>query len=416
MDIGIERLQHDDGVTLAVRGRLDAECADELRHAAEEELRHGFHAITLDLDGVTFLSSAGIRVLFEAQRAVKAAGGSCFIGTASEPVRKVLDLTRLTPILMASAQAAQAGPHTATAPPRPADIRVGDVLLVGLEPCGSAALPGTLLGSAAAVDGDVPPAVARPLPRHVFAIGLGALAGGGPLADQAGELLAAGGAVFHRPPQPFAAVDYLLGSGDLVPEVQFASGLLWHGLPAGRAGFEPATEDAAVRLDDLAGALLDRGRCDTIAFVVVAEVHGLVGAELIRALAAATPADRPRAATREVAARWLEFSREPVHARHTAIVVGVATRGPATGALSGFVRPLGRGGVLGHAHAAVFPHRSLKRGAIDLAATLADVTAAEPLAVMHLLGDPQPVLGSGQSEFVRGACWFGPLTIAEHRA
>ncbi|NBW88186.1 MAG: hypothetical protein EBR23_15490, partial [Planctomycetia bacterium] len=43
------------------RGRLDAECADELRHAAEEELRRGFHALTLDLDGVTFLSSAGIR-------------------------------------------------------------------------------------------------------------------------------------------------------------------------------------------------------------------------------------------------------------------------------------------------------------------------------------------------------------------
>lgn len=416
MDIGIERLQHDDGVTLAVRGRLDAECADELRHAAEEELRRGFHAITLDLDGVTFLSSAGIRVLFEAQRAVKAAGGNCFIGTASEPVRKVLDLTRLTPILMASAPAGRAGSRTATAPPRPADIRVGDVLLVGLEPCGPAALPGTLVGSAAAVDGDVPAAVARPLPRHVFAIGLGALAGGGPLADRAGELLAAGGAVFHRPPQPFAAVDYLVGSGDLVPEVQFASGLLWHGLPAGRAGFEPATEDAAVRLDDLAGALLDRGRCDTIAFVMVAEVRGLVGAELIRALAAATPADRPRAATREVATRWLEFSREPVHARHTAVVVGVATRGPATGALSGFVKPLGRGGVLGHAHAAVFPHRSLKRGAIDLAVTLADVCAAEPLAVMHLLGDPQPILGSGQSEFLRGACWFGPLTVAEHRA
>jgi anti-sigma B factor antagonist len=416
MDIGIERLQRDDGVTLAVRGRLDAECADELRHATEEELRRGFHAITLDLDGVTFLSSAGIRVLFETQRAVKAAGGSCFIGTASEPVRKVLDLTRLTPILMQSAQAGHAAPHAATAAPRPADVRVGDVLLVGPEPCGSATLPGTLVGSAAAVDGDVHPAAARPLPRHAFAFGLGALADGGPLADHAGELVAAGGAVFHRPPQPFAAVDYLLSSGDLVPEVQFASGLIWHGLPTGRAGFESATDEAAVRLDELAAALLDRARCDTIAFVVVAEVHGLVGVELIRALAAATPADRPRAATRDAAARWLEFSREPVHARHTAVVVGVATRGPASGRLAGFVRPLGRGGVLGHAHAAVFPHRSLKRGAIDLAATLADVTAAQPLAVMHLLGDPQPVLGSGQSEFVRGGCWFGPLTVAEDRA
>ena len=39
MDIAIERVQRGDGVVLVVRGRLDAACADELRHAAEEELR-----------------------------------------------------------------------------------------------------------------------------------------------------------------------------------------------------------------------------------------------------------------------------------------------------------------------------------------------------------------------------------------
>jgi hypothetical protein len=32
--------------------------------------------------------------------------------------------------------------------------------------------------------------------------------------------------------------------------------------------------------------------------------------------------------------------------------------------------------------------------------------------VMHLLGDPQPVLGRGQSDFVRGCCWFAPLAVA----
>lgn len=415
MDIAIDRHERGDGVVLTVRGRLDATCADELRHAAEEELRRGFHALTLDLDGVTFLSSAGIRVLFEAQRAVKTAGGSCFIGTASDSVRKVLDLTRLTPILMQSARAGAVSGAAATPPPRPADVRIGNVLLVAPEPCGMAPLRGTLLGTAAAVDGDVPTGAACPMPRHSFALGIGALADGGPLADRAGELLAAGGAVYHRPPQPFATVDYLVNTGALVAEVQMAWGLVWQGQPAGRAGFEPAAEEPAVRFDDLALAMLDRSRCETIAFVVVGEVQGLVGAELIRPLAAVTAADRPLAANREAAARWLEFSREPVHARRTAVVVGVARQGPAAGPLAEFIRPLGRGGAFGHAHAAVFPQRSLKRGALDLAATLADVSATEPMAVMHLLGDPRPVLGSGQSEFVRGCCWFGPLAVAEER-
>jgi len=31
--------------------------------------------------------------------------------------------------------------------------------------------------------------------------------------------------------------------------------------------------------------------------------------------------------------------------------------------------------------------------------------------VIHLLYDTQPVLGSGQSELVRGTCWFAPLQV-----
>jgi hypothetical protein len=31
---------------------------------------------------------------------------------------------------------------------------------------------------------------------------------------------------------------------------------------------------------------------------------------------------------------------------------------------------------------------------------------------MHLIADPRPVLGSGVSEFVRGAAWFAPLAVA----
>jgi hypothetical protein len=60
--------------------------------------------------------------------------------------------------------------------------------------------------------------------------------------------------------------------------------------------------------------------------------------------------------------------------------------------------------------------RPLRRGAVALATTVADLAASEPLAVMHLLDDPEPVLGSGRSEFVRGGCWFAPLTVEEGAA
>jgi hypothetical protein len=233
-----------------------------------------------------------------------------------------------------------------------------------------------------------------------------------PIAAIAGEMLAACGAVFHRGPQPFTAVDYSLGEGSHVPAVHLASGLIWEGLPRGRAGFEAADDEPAVRFDELAATLLERTQAECLAVVVVAEVHGIVGVELIRPLSEAQADDHPRTGNPASTARWLSFSREPVHARHTALIVGVVTRGHPVEPLAGFVRPLGPDGPAGHAHAAIFPLRPLKRGAVDLSATVADLAASEPVAVMHLLGDPQPVLGSGQSDFVRGCCWFAPLTVA----
>ncbi len=437
MDISIERRENapemagEATIELAVKGRIDAETGVELEHAVAEELRRGHHAIRLDCTDVSFLSSAGIRVLFNVHRAAKTAGARCLIGAASEPVARVLELTRLAPILREprpqesqpqeslgtggrgqtpSGDAAPAAVGHATS-----DTRAGRILFVGLELPGSGGLKGDVVGASAAAMlgsglGRLDDTPSRPVPRHAFGLGLAGLADDA-LATIAGEMLAACGAVFHRAPQPFATVDYSLGEGNLVPTVRLASGLIWEGLPRGRAGFEPADDEPAVRFDELAAALLEQSQADCLALVVVAEVHGIVGAELIRPLAEATATDNPRSRDPAVAARWLSFSREPVHARHTALVVGVVTRGNPAGPLAEFVRPLGPDGPSGHAHAAIFPLRPLNRGTVDLSATVADLAASEPLAVMHLLGDPQPVLGNGQSDFVRGCCWFAPLVV-----
>lgn len=422
MEISIDRRETPEALVLAVAGRLDAEHAGELARAVDEELRRGHHTIALDLTDCSFLSSAGIRVLFEIHRASQRVGGSCLIRAASEPIRKVLDLTRLTPLLMEPAAGQTARSQTATCratshhAPAAVDVRCGTVQFLGLEQPGPASLRGRLVGSPdAAISGRMTTAERVPLPRHAFALGLAALADAEPLADRAGEMLAACGTAFHRRPQPFSAIDYLAATGDLVPEVDVAAGLIWEGIPAGRAGFEAADEADAVAIDDLVAAMFEHVAGDTVAVVVVGEVHGLVGAELIRPLAAASAIDRPGSWRREIAARWLSFSREPIHARRTAVVVGVATRGSATSPLADFVRPLGTGAMQAHLHATVFPLRPLKRGSGDVVTTIADIAAAEPLGLLHLLTDPEPVLGSGRSQFIRGRCWFAPLDVAGAR-
>lgn len=411
MDLTIDRTESGTVVTLRASGRLDAESAGELERAVDEELRCGGHAIALDLAAVTFLSSAGIRVLLASHRAAKAAAGRCIVSAVSPQVRSVLALSKIDRLLMDEPTPPSSPPKRSSSPmPAAADVDDGPVRLVGLERPVGPPLAASVIGARGREE-----RTAMPLPADAFAVGLAALADETSLASRAGELVAACGAVFHRPPQPFAVVDYLIAEGALVPSARFLSGIAWRGEPKGRTGFEPSGDEPSVRLDDLARSLLAQARADAIAFVIVGEIHGLVGVELIRPLAESTEADHPHAGSREIASRWLSFSREPVLGRHSAVIVGVATRGSPPGVLADCVRPLAvkpDDDLRGHAHAAVFPHRPIKRGGVDLAATIRDLTAAPPIAVMHLLADPQPALGSGQSELVRGCAWFAPLTAA----
>jgi anti-anti-sigma factor len=408
VDLQITRSEHADVVVLACSGRLDAETGDELARAVAEELRRGHLTIRLDLDDTGFLSSAGIRGLFDTHRAAQAAGGTCLIRRASGTVRRVLDLTRLTPLLVEPSGAAT------PLPPRPAaaepgDVTHGPVTLVRCVRPAAQPLPTTLCGSPDVVlAGGISPCILRELPRHAFALGLGSLVDDDEPAARAGELAAACGTVFHRPPRPHAAVDYLVPTGDLRAEVGLLAALTWEGVPSGQAGFEPAGDEPAVRLDDLVEAILAETTGETVAIVAAGEIQGLVAAELIRPLTEAGGGDTPRAGTRDTAATWLSFSREPVFARHTALIVGVATRA-AAGPLGDFVRRVPGRPFLSHFHAVVFPFRPVRRGGADLAATVTDLAASRPLAVLHLIADPRPVIGSGMSELIRGAVWFAPL-------
>ena len=109
-----------------------------------------------------------------------------------------------------------------------------------------------------------------------------------------------------------------------------------------------------------------------------------------------------------------------MHARCTALVVGVvAAASPADPAVAALVRPLDPAGdrdLVGHVHAAVFPFRPVRREPGPPGELVAALAATPPVAVMHLLTDPAPLVGSGRSELVRGVVWFGPLDFGGGRS
>ena len=51
---------------------------------------------------------------------------------------------------------------------------------------------------------------------------------------------------------------------------------------------------------------------------------------------------------------------------------------------------------------------------LDFADTVAGLFEAHhPLGVLHLLQDDRSPSGAGESEFIRGACWIGPIAAGK---
>src|ERR1043166_6434830 len=86
-----------------VKGRLDSSWADPLALRLEEVIRGGMHQIILNLSEVTYLSSAGIRVLIKFYKQLQGIQGSFIVSNPSEPVKTVLDLAGLSFLLLAGA-------------------------------------------------------------------------------------------------------------------------------------------------------------------------------------------------------------------------------------------------------------------------------------------------------------------------
>ena len=74
---------------IKVSGRIDSYYASELENAIEPVLRTA-KKIVLDCSGVTFLSSAGIRLLLSLMNRLKGRGGGLVLLNLQEAAKKVL--------------------------------------------------------------------------------------------------------------------------------------------------------------------------------------------------------------------------------------------------------------------------------------------------------------------------------------
>ncbi|MCU1370311.1 MAG: anti-anti-sigma factor [Ilumatobacteraceae bacterium] len=86
--------------TLALTGELDPATAPELdAHLRELIADAGVRSVVLDLAGITFLDSSGLRSLVAANDALRARSASLVLRAPSSNIRRVLEVTGLTELI-----------------------------------------------------------------------------------------------------------------------------------------------------------------------------------------------------------------------------------------------------------------------------------------------------------------------------
>jgi len=84
---------HGQQATVCLSGELDMARTDEVETAIRAALEDNPARLHVDMSGVTFVDSRGIRSLMVGARAAEARGVEFEIGLASEAVERVLEIT-----------------------------------------------------------------------------------------------------------------------------------------------------------------------------------------------------------------------------------------------------------------------------------------------------------------------------------
>jgi anti-anti-sigma factor len=395
-----------DQVELRVTGRIDATWAEHLSATIEKSVRAGAHRLVLNFAGVEYISSLGIRILIMQYKLLKSVKGSLKITHPTEFCRDILTTVGLAELL-----AAEGAPSVSAEPVRTRkETRGGATYEVYPQPA-SRALECSLigdpqkLGSAGFAETDC-----RSLTFSTGSFGLGLGAFGRGYADcegRFGEFLAAGGCAIALPTNdPHSLPDYVVEQGGLVPQVETLYAISGKGDFSSMVRFDALADGPGkIPVSELAGTLLDLSGAASIAFIVLAEAAGLVGAALRK-----SPARRPLSHQLPDVRDWLSFTTERSSEKNLALLVGVVAR-DVQGEAARFLRPIKAGSsIAAHIHAAVFPYRPVPRGELPFARTVADLLAASsPAALLHLMADTRPFEGVGETDLARGACWIGPL-------
>lgn len=384
----IQASRNDETATLVLAGALDATWSEAVEREVEKHVREGARRVVLECAAVLFASSAGLGALLRMRRQINALGGSLAVHSPSEPLRRILAMSKIDSLL------------TAAAPPirderwrdvehRTAQLRVRRL---GEYRYSFSRRTGRITTSA-----------------RTLVLGAGALGHDEQAAMRAGELVAIGGMAATLPPRG-ARADFLDDAEQHAAPLTLVDAAVIEGQPAWQVRF--VAIGRAVPFAELLSWLVATIGGPT-ACVVSGEIEGVIG------MAARLPPG---------SRQFTDAMRDPAHVRQAVLWCGepafggdslhaVAIAMPADGSRDGadltrspalFMRPMGPG-LLAHAHAAVTSFRAIRLDEADPARAVSAATRDGQLrTVLHLVRDGRTE-PAHETLLRRGVIWAAPL-------
>ena len=384
--------------TLVVKGKLDAYWSDALSKELDVAVREGAEYVTLDLGGVDFISSAGLRVLLIYLKQLRAINGGLRVVNPSAQVQSILDLSGLTDLLLTTEIPEEENkPVSEEHDAENAMFEIHD-----LEARGE--LSYEFFNPDA--EPTYTPASSTGYPMDTFGLGVGAFGEKAETSlDRFGEYVAAGGIVTCLPTDGRGHADFMQEDAAFIPTVLAMHGLRFGGEFRKLIRFTAHEHVRSITMSELAREILSLSNAGSVGFVMVAETTGLTGCALRKSSALE---DAERMFTFPDVRNWLSYTSEPAHEGCSVLAVGIVAY--ADEALP-YMRPVDAGGwITGHIHAVAFDFLPLASGNIKSDETIRRLyDESEIRGILHLLADHEAGGGAYESAFVRGAIWTGPL-------
>jgi anti-anti-sigma factor len=375
---------------LLLTGRIDSITSREIEALFRNAVMAGKRLIVADMTGVSYVSSAGLRVFLSVQKELKKAGGEvCFFGCASA-VYSIFEISGFTKIFrflssendvtgLLASPAAEA--EIKEVPSDRAALRV----LSRAAPAGSLTLIGSeeKLPSASYGEKDV---ISVRAADARFAVGFAAL--GHTFEDYKGyfgEAIVIDGNIFVYPALRRSAVDFIVHTeGEMDTSYHFLHGFSFAGDFAHIVSFEPG--DGLFTLDTLVESAHAVSSSPVIGITAIFESKGLFGMRLKK-----IPLEENRGPgegdifSGKSFPEWVDYSIEAEDIYNLVVIAGISARqrDRVTGDADRAIPREGRA----HMHAIVFDKKPFNRTIDNFPNELRRIVSGmEPQRVIHLMG------------------------------